>query len=55
MDQKLQGQIRAALAAIAGIAVTLGWVDAETAGWIVGVGLYAIVSLWSWKSKKKTP
>jgi len=52
MDQKLQGQIRTVLAGIAGIAVTLGWTDAQTAGYIVGVGLFLTTSLWSWLSKK---
>jgi hypothetical protein len=52
MDQKLQGQIRTALAALAGVAITLGWTDAETAGTIVGIGTLLLTSLWSWKSKK---
>lgn len=52
MDQKLQGQIRTALAALAGVAITLGWTDEETAGTITGIGMLLITSLWSWKSKK---
>ena len=52
MDQKVQGQIRTALAALAGIAVYKGWIDTETAAWAVGVGLFSITSLWSWLSKK---
>lgn len=52
MDQKIQGQIRTALAALAGVAVTLGWTSAETAGTITGIGMLLITSLWSWKSKK---
>lgn len=52
MDQKIQGQIRTALAALAGIAVSVGWIDAELAGTIVGIGLFVTTSLWSWLSKK---
>ena len=52
MNQKLQGQIRTALAALAGIAVTIGWIDAELAAGIVGGGMLLITSLLSWKSKK---
>jgi len=52
MDQKLQGQIRTAIAALAGVAVTIGWIDAELAAGIVGAGMFLITSLWSWKSKK---
>lgn len=52
MDQKIQGQIRTALAALAGIAVYKGTISAEAAAYIVGAGMLAITSLWSWKSKK---
>jgi len=52
MDQKLQGQIRTLLAALAGIAVTLGWTDEQLAGTVIGIGMLLITSLWSWKSKK---
>lgn len=52
MDQKLQGQIRTLLAALAGISATLGWTSAEQSGIIVGAGMLLVTSLWSWKSKK---
>lgn len=53
MDQKVQGQLRAAIAAIAGIAIYKGYITEEAAGWVIGIGMYCITSLWSWISKKK--
>ncbi len=52
MDQKLQGQIRTLLAALAGISATLGWTSTAQSGIIVGAGMLLVTSLWSWKSKK---
>lgn len=53
VDPVLQGQIRTILAGIAGMAVAKGYIDAEMAGYAVGLGLYVITALWSWKSKVK--
>jgi hypothetical protein len=53
MNPVLQGQIRAFLAAASGIAISMGWMDDEVAGIIVGGGMYVITAFWSYLSKKK--
>lgn len=55
MNDKLNGQVRAALTAIAGILVSVGWANESVATGIVSVGMYVVAAVWSWQSKKKNP
>lgn len=55
MNQKLMGQIRTILAALAGMAFAFGWIDQATADWLVGVGMFFFAAWWSWTSKTPLP
>lgn len=55
MNQKMKGQIRTILAALAGMAFAFGWIDQAAADWLTGVGMFIFAAWWSWTSKTPLP
>ena len=51
LTEKLSGQIRHILTAVAGVAVQRGWLNSESVPYVVGLIVYLIGGGWSWISK----
>lgn len=51
-SDQIGGIVRALLTTVAGIAVTKGWTDANTAAWISGGVLALVTAGWSWWSNR---